>query len=162
MTIRWPVIRFCARYARPRPYQLLPGLECESMISLGTLTVVIEQDFLHHFAHQPLLSGNFAGRVDGLQAEHSAQLVLNRQNTALETPEAFHRVNRMRHIHSSFMILELRAASQKPFQRDFNWHLEIERQIGTERKAVDLANPFRMHTTRNVARECGVDVTIGE
>src|SRR5207244_7663671 len=111
------------------------------MVSPGALTIIVDQDFLHHLAHYALLSGNLASRVDRLQGKFLSQLIINCEHTALKPPEAFNWVDRVGHIHPGLMVFELSAPGEEPFERDVNWYPEIERQIRPRRKAVDLPHP---------------------
>ena len=90
----------------------------------------------------------------------SHELIVLVEHLALEQPEAFDRVGAPAEIHARLVELQLHAAGHQPVDRHIDRHAEVQREIGPDRKAVELAHPLPIDAARRVARECRVGIAV--
>src|SRR4029077_20874283 len=79
--------------------------------------------------------------------DHAAVFVVN---LALEYPETFVRIVGITHVHTGLVILHSCAPVEDSRQSCLQWHIEIESNVGLERKAVKFANPRAIATTHGI------------
>src|SRR5687768_5984315 len=118
---------------------------------IANLHVVQRQARRDQTAYVALLLGDAADGGDDLEAELVDEAIIFLEHLALEQPEAFDRIGAPAEIHPRFVELELDAARHQPIERNVDRHAEVEREIGADREAVELADPLPIDAARRVA-----------
>src|SRR5437879_2461539 len=95
---------------------------------IGSLHIVHAFDVRRHDrAHQALLFGDTAYRIDDLQAVLLDDAIVFGEHLALKQTEAFSRLRAPAEIHAGFVKLQLNAARHQAIERDVNRDAEIQR-----------------------------------
>src|SRR5580704_8397755 len=116
----------------------------------------------HDVAHLllELVDGQRSVEDDEIIGVH--HLVVLLENARLKQAKTFGAIVGQPQVHARFVILQFRAAAQNTAHRDVERRAKIKGDVRDGRKAVKVAEPARRAAAGGVARECGVDVAIGQ